>query len=112
MSRFPHLCTRCNTVVPAKQECACQRQAKRARGQRHDRNRKTAAQRGYNYQWRKASKQFLRTFTNCALCNAPATLVDHITPHKGDQTLFWNEHNWQPLCTTCHSKQKQRQEHN
>ncbi|WP_085981300.1 MULTISPECIES: HNH endonuclease signature motif containing protein [unclassified Paenibacillus] len=33
----------------------------------------------------------------------PATVVDHITPHKGDMGLFWDQGNWQPLCATCHS---------
>lgn len=41
---------------------------------------------------------------------AGATLVDHIKPHKGDQVLFWEQANWQPLCATCHSKHKQREE--
>lgn len=40
-----------------------------------------------------------------------ATVVDHIVPHKGDQTLFWNEANWQPLCKLCHDSLKQKQEH-
>lgn len=110
MSRFPHICTRCNTVVPANQECTCQRQAKRERGKRHDANRPTASQRGYNSRWRKASKAFLAMFPTCAKCPAPATLVDHIKPHKGDTALFWDQRNWQPLCTTCHSKHKQREE--
>jgi 5-methylcytosine-specific restriction endonuclease McrA len=29
-------------------------------------------------------------------------VVDHIQPHKGDETLFWDENNWQPLCRQCH----------
>lgn len=39
-----------------------------------------------------------------------ATVVDHITPHKGDKILFWSKSNWQPLCTHCHSSRKQREE--
>lgn len=31
-----------------------------------------------------------------------ATVVDHIKPHRGDKALFWDEHNWQPLCKKCH----------
>ena len=30
--------------------------------------------------------------------------VDHIEPHKGDDTLFWDQDNWQPLCKPCHSR--------
>ncbi|RKJ07590.1 HNH endonuclease, partial [Butyricicoccus sp. 1XD8-22] len=33
-----------------------------------------------------------------------ATVVDHIKPHQGDQSLFWNENNWQPLCKRCHDR--------
>ncbi|WP_415405336.1 HNH endonuclease [Tateyamaria sp. SN3-11] len=47
--------------------------------------------------------------THCG-CGQRATLVDHITPHKGDTNLFWDRTNWQPLCITCHSKFKQRLE--
>lgn len=28
----------------------------------------------------------------------PARVVDHITPHRGDVALFWDESNWQALC--------------
>jgi 5-methylcytosine-specific restriction protein A len=31
-----------------------------------------------------------------------ATIVDHIIPHRGDQSRFWDQDNWQPLCKSCH----------
>ncbi|MGM9590559.1 MAG: HNH endonuclease signature motif containing protein, partial [Faecousia sp.] len=34
----------------------------------------------------------------------PATVVDHIIPHRGDRKLFWDESNWQPLCKDCHNR--------
>jgi 5-methylcytosine-specific restriction endonuclease McrA len=40
----------------------------------------------------------------------PATVVDHITPHDGDEVLFWDETNWQSLCKHCHDSVKQKQE--
>lgn len=40
-----------------------------------------------------------------------ATVVDHVTPHKGDQALFWDPVNWQSLCKRCHDSIKQKQEH-
>jgi 5-methylcytosine-specific restriction endonuclease McrA len=51
----------------------------------------------------------------CVLCLAegklaPATVVDHVAPHKGDQRLFWDTANWQALCKPCHDRHKQRQE--
>lgn len=38
-----------------------------------------------------------------------ATTVDHVIPHRGDETLFW-EGELQSLCSTCHSSHKQAQE--
>lgn len=39
-----------------------------------------------------------------------ATVVDHITPHKGDSALFWDKANWQSLCKRCHDSVKQAEE--
>ncbi|WP_409994286.1 HNH endonuclease [Pirellula sp. SH-Sr6A] len=33
-----------------------------------------------------------------------STIVDHITPHRGDETLFWARWNWQALCKRCHDR--------
>ncbi|WP_338021838.1 AAA family ATPase [Aquabacter cavernae] len=46
----------------------------------------------------------------CVRCHAPATVVDHIAPHRGDQALFWDKGNWQPLCKPCHDRAKQGEE--
>ncbi len=75
----------------------------------------TAAERGYGHQWRKARASFLRRHPLCVMCQAEgrtvvATVVDHIKPHRGDQRLFWDSSNWQPLCATHHSRDKQREE--
>ena len=37
-----------------------------------------------------------------------ADLIDHIQPHRGDERLFYDEENQQPLCSTCHSTHKMR----
>lgn len=74
-----------------------------------DRIRGGADARGYNARWRQARLLFLRKHPLCAQCQregriTPATVVDHIIPHRGDQQLFWDESNWQPLCKSCHDK--------
>ncbi len=74
-----------------------------------DQRRGTAAQRGYGDKWQKARATFLRNRPFCAACNARglvvrATVVDHITPHRGDMAIFWDKTNWQPLCKPCHDK--------
>ncbi len=32
----------------------------------------------------------------------PAEVVDHIRPHRGDERLFYDYNNLQPLCKVCH----------
>lgn len=39
-----------------------------------------------------------------------AAIVDHITPHRGDSALFFDEENLQALCKTCHDSGKQSEE--
>ena len=68
-----------------------------------------AAARGYDNRWREARNRFLRQHPLCAECLSenritPATVVDHIVPHRGDKKLFWNQENWQPLCKDCHDR--------
>ncbi|GLQ31653.1 HNH endonuclease [Litoribrevibacter albus] len=72
-----------------------------------DKQRGTAAQRGYGSRWQKARLGFLRNNPLCLHCHAEgltisATVVDHIIPHKGDMALFWDRANWQPLCKRHH----------
>lgn len=69
----------------------------------------TSTERGYDARWRDARKLFLDKNPLCVQCMqkgelTPATVVDHIIPHRGDQRLFWDENNWQPLCKSCHDK--------
>ena len=63
--------------------------------------------RGYNRKWREARARYLRLNPLCIKCLErgtlePATVVDHIVPHRGDPLLFWDEKNWQSLCKDCH----------
>lgn len=74
-----------------------------------DRMRGGAESRGYDARWRKARKHFLEKHPLCVKCMrngklTPATVVDHIIPHRGDMRLFWDEGNWQPLCKGCHDR--------
>ena len=109
MARPPRLCG-CGAIVPADTLCACQIERQRARKAKHDRKRPNSRQRGYTREWEKARAEFLRLHPFCAMCGCEASLVDHVTPHRGDKALFWNWNNWQALCTPCHSRHKQRQE--
>ena len=33
-----------------------------------------------------------------------ATEVDHVIPHDGNESLFWDRGNLAPLCKSCHSR--------
>lgn len=71
--------------------------------------------RGYGYRWQQARARHLRAHPLCVMCQAEgrvaaASVVDHITPHRGDQSRFWDESNWQSLCAHHHSGAKQREE--
>lgn len=81
----------------------------------YDRQRGTAAERGYDANWREARAAFLAANPLCAECRRngklePATRADHIIPHRGDKQLFWNESNWQGLCERCHNRKTGRGE--
>jgi 5-methylcytosine-specific restriction enzyme A len=109
MPRPPHICT-CGRTVPHGIRCACQIAATRERNARHDARRPRASARGYDHKWRKARAEYLKCNDLCRMCASQATVVDHITPHRGDKNLFWDRTNWQPLCTSCHNRHKQQQE--
>jgi 5-methylcytosine-specific restriction enzyme A len=34
----------------------------------------------------------------------PATVVDHVKPHRGDAALFWDKSNWAGRCETHHNR--------
>jgi 5-methylcytosine-specific restriction protein A len=69
----------------------------------------------YGYRWQQARIRYLRANPLCRYCDRqgrarPATVVDHVTPHRNDLELFWNVSNWQPLCKPCHDAIKQAEE--
>lgn len=85
------------------------------RERRYDNERGTAAERGYNSKWRTARQGYLAHHPLCAECQrhgriTPATVVDHMIPHKGDKKLFWDRDNWQPLCKACHDAKTARED--
>lgn len=58
-----------------------------------ERERPSAARRGYGHRWRKAAAGYLRLHPLCVACEAEgrvevARVVDHIEPHRGDRALF------------------------
>lgn len=83
-----------------------------------DSRRESSTKRGYGYKWQKARATFLRSHP---LCQCPdcqegklrlrtADVVDHIIPHKGDMTLFWDSSNWRAMAKECHDKKTARED--
>ncbi|OYR14268.1 putative prophage LambdaSo holin [Brucella rhizosphaerae] len=72
----------------------------------------SARDRGYTSRWDKAAVTYKRDNPLCIGCEAVdrvevAKVVDHIIPHKGDQSLFWDKANWQACCAMHHDIVKQ-----
>ena len=64
-------------------------------------------------QWEKLRLWQLRHEPLCRYCYAegivtPATVCDHVEPHKGDSGRFFDTGNIQSLCKRCHDSRKQR----
>lgn len=76
-----------------------------------------------NRRWRAACAAWLQQYPVCVLCACEGRfnqglidfhskaqrnlIVDHITPHRGDESLFWCQDNWQTLCRMpCHDRIK------
>ncbi|MCK9479285.1 MAG: HNH endonuclease [Firmicutes bacterium] len=79
--------------------------------ERHEKlnRRESAYERGYTNKWQKQSKLYLKQNPLCVQCQSKgklvmATVVDHITPHRGNAQLMWSKSNWQSLCKRCHDK--------
>ena len=91
---------------------ACQHSIKRDRERKaaFDLKRPTSRQRGYDSKWDQARKGFLAKHPNCSRCGAPATIVHHSIPHRGDKAIFWDRSKWVPACQPCHDGPMQSQE--
>ncbi len=101
----PTVCVKCQRAG-----CDCKRVSY------PDQREKNSNARGYTSRWRRFAKNYLNRNPLCVHCRksgrvTPATEVDHIIPHRGDQELFWDtENNLQGLCKECHSRKTGRGE--
>lgn len=87
-----------------------------ARGPGRRPEKELPGQRLYDHQWRATRARFLAENPFCVGpgddgrgCDAAATDVDHITPHRGDPALFNDWKNLQALCKACHSRKTRRE---
>ncbi len=71
--------------------------------------------RGYDNRWDRAAATFKQRHPYCLGCAATGRqtnteVVDHVEPHKGDQTKFWDTSRWQPACAWHHNAIKPEME--
>ena len=78
---------------------------KRAERKRYESTRKTAAERGYNAQWRKVRAMQLRHFPMCQRCQDAAVLVHHKIPVETDPSQRLAMDNLESQCQPCHEKE-------
>lgn len=105
----------CRTLAVGKLYCPEHAKTEKQRQAEVDARRKSAAGRLYGHKWRAARESFLKLHPLCAECEETgrislATVVDHITPHRGDLKLFWDRKQWRPLCARCHSRKTARED--
>lgn len=65
-----------------------------------------------SWRWDKLSRHYRRFHPLCELCSAEgrvaaAEVVDHKTPHRGNEQLLFAIDNLQSLCKRCHDSRKQ-----
>lgn len=93
---------------------------RRGDGRRNQRSEAAQAYSGWYdlARWKRIRRYQLTIEPLCRICKAkgrvtPATVCDHIEPHRGDPVKFWNGP-FQSLCDAepwrCHSSVKQQQE--
>lgn len=106
-------------ALPGESRCAKHIGAYRERQQEQkriaDTRRESAHKRGYDSRWAKARTGYLAHHPLCAECErmgrlTPATVVDHIIPHRGDKGLFWDRQNWAGLCRMHHNQKTARED--
>ena len=113
----PHLCATpgCYRLVPRSvRRCPAHQTETQAKV---DKRRGSASARGYDRRWRARRARFLREHPLCVdpysihpRQAVPATVADHIIPHRGDRELFEDPDNLQPLCAECHGLKTARGE--
>lgn len=66
--------------------------------------------------WRTYSESFRKEHPLCESCQArgivrPSQVVDHVIPHRGSETLFWDPSNHSAKCHPCHNKKSGTEAH-
>lgn len=109
-SRAPKVCGACGKTHLTDAECSIIAARTKARKARYHKTAPSAAERGYDHEWRKARADWLAVYPSCARCGQKADVVDHIVPIRKAPHRRLDRTNFQSLCTPCHSGWKQSQD--
>jgi len=88
---------------------------KERRRERHGRPTRKTKQAMYNSRrWKRYREEYRARHPLCIQCQEqgitkPMWAIDHVIPHGGNETLFWNPKNHQPLCLECHNRKSQQE---
>ena len=99
----------CGVLTPKGTLCPCKARSAKS----YEQQRGSASARGYDQRWRIESKAWLAALGAplCACgCGRKANVVDHRVAHKGNQALFWDKTNWQPMAFSCNSRKAAKHE--
>lgn len=58
--------------------------------------------------WKRERAAFLRANSSCA-CSAPAAVVDHEPPHRGDEAAFFDRSRYRAVCWPCSNRKTGRE---
>jgi 5-methylcytosine-specific restriction protein A len=99
----------CSELVPGGGRCPDHRQA-------FERNRGSAAARGYGPKWKLIRGSYLKRHSTCVDCGAPATEADHAPVSRRALVAAGVEHpdadeHLQARCRPCHSRRGALEEH-
>lgn len=106
------LCAKSGSMKRAQQFRPAGAPSREDQKRKADRWRGNASERGYGHRWQKARQTHLFRSPLCVGCEAvgriePATVVDHVEPHRGDSNKFWDTSMWQSCCQWHHDSIKQ-----
>ena len=101
------------TILVESGRCEAHSRDKQMARQQYDANRPEWHEWYNTDRWRDARFRHLQQHPLCVKCEKQskvviAKVVDHINDHKGDYDLFWDESNWQSLCTKHHNSKTAR----
>lgn len=76
---------------------------------KYDQKRGSASKRGYDWDWIKFSRDFLKRHPTCAICGAPSKVTDHKDITADMMMDAWgkfdyDESHYQALCVRCNNR--------